>query len=139
MTPLIKIVCYHCLLFLLLLRCWSFFGKTGGRQHLGLMRSGCLHKGAIQHELNHVLGFIHEQTRSDRDEYVKINWQFIARGISTSAQMTILNSWLDYDLFLYFHLLYSVSHFKQSGQHMHKTIKTNGLKPRYIKQHKMSH
>ncbi|KAJ6667186.1 hypothetical protein lerEdw1_017164 [Lerista edwardsae] len=53
-------------------------GGLGGRQQLGLVRSSCVHKGAIQHEISHALGFIHEQARSDRDDYVKINWQYVA-------------------------------------------------------------
>uniref|UniRef100_A0A8C4JWH3 Metalloendopeptidase n=1 Tax=Dromaius novaehollandiae TaxID=8790 RepID=A0A8C4JWH3_DRONO len=60
--------------------CWSYFGKIGGRQALGLMKNGCMDKGAIQHEMNHALGFIHEQARSDRDSFVKIMWEHILAG-----------------------------------------------------------
>ncbi|XP_063045982.1 hatching enzyme 1.2-like [Engraulis encrasicolus] len=57
--------------------CFSSLGRTGGRQVLSLNRRGCMVHGIIQHELLHALGFQHEQTRSDRDKYVKINWQYI--------------------------------------------------------------
>ncbi|XP_066488058.1 astacin-like metalloendopeptidase [Tiliqua scincoides] len=78
--------------------CWSFFGKIGGKQQLGLMKSGCIHKGAIQHELSHALGFIHEHTRSDRDEYVKINWQYVAQGEEENFEkVASLNLGLPYD------------------------------------------
>uniref|UniRef100_A0A8C4WNJ9 Metalloendopeptidase n=1 Tax=Gopherus evgoodei TaxID=1825980 RepID=A0A8C4WNJ9_9SAUR len=60
--------------------CWSHFGKIGGMQQVGLMKIGCMSKGAIQHEMNHALGFLHEQARSDRDNYVKIMWQYITAG-----------------------------------------------------------
>ncbi|XP_068539932.1 astacin-like metalloendopeptidase isoform X1 [Anas acuta] len=60
--------------------CWSYFGKIGGRQAVGLMKNGCMDKGAIQHEMNHALGFIHEQARSDRDKFVKIVWEHIMAG-----------------------------------------------------------
>ncbi|XP_061466832.1 astacin-like metalloendopeptidase isoform X2 [Rhineura floridana] len=61
-------------------RCWSYFGKIGGRQNLGLAKFGCIYKGLIQHELNHALGFLHEQARGDRDKYVKINWEYVTAG-----------------------------------------------------------
>ncbi|XP_074471219.1 low choriolytic enzyme-like isoform X2 [Sebastes fasciatus] len=54
--------------------CSSLLGTTGGKQVLSLQRFGCVRHGIIQHELLHALGFYHEHTRSDRDQYVKINW-----------------------------------------------------------------
>ncbi|XP_034458954.1 high choriolytic enzyme 1-like [Hippoglossus hippoglossus] len=54
--------------------CWSTIGKDGGRQVVSLSVHGCLDLGIIQHELLHALGFHHEHTRSDRDQYIRINW-----------------------------------------------------------------
>ncbi|TNN27653.1 High choriolytic enzyme 1 [Liparis tanakae] len=59
--------------------CWSWVGRTGNAQQLSLGR-GCLYKGIIQHELIHALGFWHEQSRSDRDTFVRINFGNILPG-----------------------------------------------------------
>ena len=40
---------------------------------LGLINSGCFSSHTIQHELLHVLGFFHEESRPDRDDYLQIN------------------------------------------------------------------
>ncbi|XP_047187696.1 high choriolytic enzyme 1-like [Scophthalmus maximus] len=57
--------------------CFSALGRVGGRQVLSLNRQGCIYHGIVQHEINHALGFQHEQTRSDRDNHVRINWENI--------------------------------------------------------------
>ncbi|CAJ0916861.1 unnamed protein product [Ranitomeya imitator] len=59
--------------------CWSYVGRLGGAQDLSLTTPGCLHWGVIQHELLHALGFQHEQCRSDRDKYIRINWGNISQ------------------------------------------------------------
>ncbi|KAM4618109.1 embryonic protein UVS.2-like [Discoglossus pictus] len=59
--------------------CWSYIGRVGGAQDVSLMKPGCLHRGIIQHELLHSLGFQHEQCRSDRDKYIRINWGNISQ------------------------------------------------------------
>lgn len=41
---------------------------------------GCELRGKIQHEVLHSLGFWHEHTRPDRDEYVTVNWGNIKPG-----------------------------------------------------------
>uniref|UniRef100_A0A665TWC6 Metalloendopeptidase n=1 Tax=Echeneis naucrates TaxID=173247 RepID=A0A665TWC6_ECHNA len=59
--------------------CSSYIGKVGGSQklHLG---PGCVKNGIVQHELIHALGFWHEQSRSDRDDYVRIHPENIIEG-----------------------------------------------------------
>ncbi|XP_050736686.1 zinc metalloproteinase nas-4-like [Eriocheir sinensis] len=57
--------------------CSSSVGRRGGEQTMEL-DSKCFRKfGTILHEMLHTLGFFHEQSRTDRDSYVKIIWKNI--------------------------------------------------------------
>ncbi|NXE89887.1 MEP1B protein, partial [Menura novaehollandiae] len=60
--------------------CWSSVGNL----HMGLQQlsigPNCDRIGTIQHEFLHALGFWHEQSRSDRDDYVTIMWDRIQSG-----------------------------------------------------------
>ncbi|KAG9349280.1 hypothetical protein JZ751_027723 [Albula glossodonta] len=62
------------------LGCWSYLGVVGGAQPLSLQTPGCMWAGVASHELMHALGFVHEQSRSDRDRYVTIIWDNILQG-----------------------------------------------------------
>ncbi|CAJ0930705.1 unnamed protein product [Ranitomeya imitator] len=57
--------------------CWSYIGnRRTGKQQLSL-GNNCDRIATIQHEFLHALGFWHEQSRSDRDDYVIIMWDRI--------------------------------------------------------------
>ncbi|GAA6215376.1 high choriolytic enzyme 2-like [Lates japonicus] len=57
--------------------CYTYIGRQGNAQTLSLERPGCIQHNVVQHELLHVLGFHHEQNRSDRNQHIRILWQNI--------------------------------------------------------------
>ncbi|ELW64612.1 Meprin A subunit beta [Tupaia chinensis] len=60
--------------------CWSSVGnRRVGKQDLSI-GANCDRIATIQHEFLHALGFWHEQSRSDRDDYVSIIWDRILSG-----------------------------------------------------------
>lgn len=71
----------------------SCFSSVGNR-HVGKQRlsigTNCDHIATIEHEFLHALGFWHEQSRADRDDYVEIMWDRITEGIVTVIHPTKL-------------------------------------------------
>ncbi|XP_046645178.1 zinc metalloproteinase nas-13-like isoform X1 [Daphnia pulicaria] len=70
--------------------CYSSVGMVGGSQTLSLdsncfrcTETGCL-SGTPIHEFLHALGFYHEQSRTDRDDYVTINYENIQPGYESN-------------------------------------------------------
>jgi hypothetical protein len=55
--------------------CLSYVGRIGGHQPIYL-DDRCYEK-EITHEIMHAIGFIHEHSRPDRDQFVRVNWDKI--------------------------------------------------------------
>lgn len=87
--------------------CWSYVGDDRVGQNLSI-GAGCDTKAVVEHELLHALGFYHEQSRSDRDDYVKIWWDQIEEGKEHNFNkyeddfITDLNTAYDYESIMHY-------------------------------------
>jgi hypothetical protein len=52
--------------------CSSFVGRKGGKQSINV--PDWCGKGSLIHEIMHALGFYHEQSRPDRNKWIKVKW-----------------------------------------------------------------
>ncbi|CAH1787046.1 unnamed protein product [Owenia fusiformis] len=90
--------------------CSSFVGMLGKNQTVTLKAKGCLYQmGTVQHEIIHALGFYHEHSRPDREEFIKIIWENIKTGFSSNFDVKRSAKTLvpyDYE---------SVMHYKQNA------------------------
>lgn len=69
------------------LGCWSYVGMRGGRQTVSI--SAECDVGSAIHEIGHAVGLWHEQSREDRDLYVRINWENIQDGMKAQFNQRI--------------------------------------------------
>ena len=68
-------------LWLFFCRCFSYIGKVIPNGQDLSIGNGCDDISVVEHEFMHALGFYHEQSRYDRDEYVRIVWENILNGM----------------------------------------------------------
>ena len=62
------------------LGCYSnYVGYSGKKQVINLQLEGCTYTGTIAHELGHNLGLWHEQSRPDRDKYIRVNMENVVK------------------------------------------------------------
>ena len=109
--------------------CWSYVGSVfSNKQDLSIGYGGgwtCATLGIIQHEFLHALGFWHEQSRPDRDDYVTINWENIdsqyQNNFDKMTTSDVNSQEVPYDYSSVMH--YGETSFSNNGQ---KTIDARG-------------
>ncbi|XP_028286763.1 high choriolytic enzyme 1-like [Parambassis ranga] len=78
--------------------CYSYIGRRSNGQDLSLQRSGCVYHDTVQHEVLHALGFHHEQKRSDRDQFIRVQLQNVISGKEHNFdKVNTLNQGTTYD------------------------------------------
>ena len=79
--------------------CSSFIGRMCPWCKQTIRVPNWCSKGSIIHEIGHALGMIHEQSRWDRDNHVKIHWDNIERANKFNFYRTpiIFKSYTEFD------------------------------------------
>ena len=99
--------------------CWAGVGKYGGRQELNIGQHCSI--GSIIHEFIHAAGFMHEQARPDRDQYVQILFDNIKEGKEHNFEtVDIVTSASSYDFG-------SIMHYSETAFSVKRDLNNNFL------------
>ncbi|OIN58756.1 peptidase M12 [Arsenicibacter rosenii] len=118
--------------------CSANVGYSGSLQYVNLGR-GCTVGNAI-HEIGHTIGLWHEHTRSDRDQFIRVNYDNIVPGYSYDFNTYIVQGYDGFDygnqLDLSSIMMYGPYDFSKNGlptitrrDGSLYTIQRNGLSP----------
>ncbi len=81
--------------------CYSYVGRIGGAQEIGFP-TWCGVNGAM-HEMGHAIGFHHEQSRTDRNSWIRINCTIINCADSNWAIQRESIAFRQYDYYSIMH------------------------------------
>ncbi len=102
--------------------CRSYLGRTKIRPQPLFLGPNCVRFSTAVHELGHAIGFYHEHSRGDRDQYVTILQNNVFPGITGAFNISSGNTLgLGYDYASIMH--YSSRAFSRDGRS--ETIQTN--------------
>ena len=108
--------------------CWSYLGMIGGPQTVNLGGKICWDLSTTEHELMHAIGFWHEQSRYDRDDFVKVFYENIQDGFqgqfSKRNRLDDLGFKYDYRSIMH----YGPKAFSKNGKDVLKSINPPGEK-----------
>ncbi|XP_069777485.1 astacin-like metalloendopeptidase [Narcine bancroftii] len=86
--------------------CWSYVGPgKQAAEEISLQKPYCMDVGIIQHQIMHVLGFYHENSRTDRDNHVEIKMENVAKGSENNFKVKKSNNLVtvyDYNSVMHF-------------------------------------
>lgn len=86
-------------------QCYTYAGMQGGAQEVHLDNGGGCGFGGTVHEIGHDIGFLHEQTRNDRDSNITIHWSNIKTDWHSQFEIrsgTEDNGTYDYDSIMHY-------------------------------------
>ncbi|XP_043258686.1 seminal metalloprotease 1 [Colletes gigas] len=98
--------------------CWSLVGRHNQGQVVNLQNPGCVQHGVVVHEFMHALGFYHQQSAANRDEWVMIHWKNVKRGKEHNFNKYDNNTVTDYGIgYDYMSVMHYSSHaFSKNGE-----------------------